>query len=113
MADASSQLSRGALKAIFFQPDVAAQQYQVPIFQCLQVKPMAPGGTGERYRVVISDFQDYCQGMLATQANHLVHDGKLVRGCIVRCKSYNASSIKGKPYVPPQSSPFCVQARLN
>lgn len=37
--------------------------------------------------------------MLATQANHVVHDGKLVKGCIVRVKSYNPNSVKGKKYV--------------
>lgn len=34
--------------------------------------------------------------MLATQANHVIHDNSLVRGCIVRVKSYQANSVKGK-----------------
>lgn len=38
----------------------------------------------------------YVQTMLATQASHVVHDGKLVRGCLVRIKSYQANSVKGK-----------------
>lgn len=43
----------------------------------------------------------YVQTMLATQASHVVHDGKLVRGCIVRVKSYQANSVKGKKYASP------------
>ncbi|KAH8912027.1 replication factor-a protein 1 [Coniochaeta sp. PMI_546] len=69
--------------------------------QCLQIKTLeskaAPGGNGpERFRVVLSDIRNYVQCMLATQANHVVHDGKLTRGCIVRLKSYQANSVKGK-----------------
>ena len=38
----------------------------------------------------------YVQCMLATQANHVIHDGKLVRGCIIRIKQYQANAVKGK-----------------
>lgn len=114
MADAASQVSRGALNALFYQPDVAAQQFPAPIMQCLQVKPMAAqSGGGERYRIVLSDMTNYCQCMLATQANHVVHDGKLVRGCFVRIKSSNPTSVKGKKYVEFKLLPLCLQARLN
>lgn len=40
MGDAASQINRGALNAIFFQQDLAAAQFQVPVLQCLQIKPM-------------------------------------------------------------------------
>lgn len=69
--------------------------------QCLQIKPLAqqqPGG-GERYRIVLSDMDNYVQCMLATQANHVVHDGKLVKNCILRIKSFQSNSVKGKKYV--------------
>lgn len=36
--------------------------------------------------------------MLATQANHVVHDGKLVKNCILRVKSFQSNSVKGKKY---------------
>ena len=73
--------------------------------QCLQIKTLeskaAPGGGNgqERFRVVLSDIRNYVQCMLATQANHVVHEGKLARGCIVRLKSYQANAVKGKKYV--------------
>ena len=34
-----------------------------------------------------------------TEANHVIHDNQLVRGCIVRVKSYQANEVKGKKYV--------------
>ncbi len=86
---------------IFTDLEKAKVQFPVPIFQCLQVKPLGnqqngAAGAGERYRVVLSDIDHYVQTMLATQASHVVHDGKLARGCIVRVKSYQANSVKGK-----------------
>ncbi|ROV98558.1 hypothetical protein VSDG_04280 [Cytospora chrysosperma] len=98
MGDAANHITRGALNAIFNEPDRAATQYPVPVLQCLQIKPLAaqqPGG-GERYRIVLSDIENYVQCMLATQANHVVHDGKLLKNCIVRIKSFQSNSVKGK-----------------
>lgn len=88
--------------AVFNDAENAAQRFPVPILQCLQIKPLAaqpaPGGGAQpdRYRVVLSDLRNYVQCMLATQANHVIHDNSLVRGCIVRIKSYQANSVKGK-----------------
>ena len=74
--------------------------YPVPVLQCLQIKSLDAnknaGNSAERYRIVLSDMRNYVQCMLATQANHVVHDGKLQRGCIVRLKQYQAQSLKGK-----------------
>lgn len=115
--DAASQLSRGALESvscpfspsprwwlvltvhsvIFNDADKASKLFAVPVLQCLQIKQMAPNPAGdERYRLVLSDGTHYVQTMLALQANHVVHDGKLVRGCIVRLKQYTPNNHKGK-----------------
>lgn len=82
---------------IFNDPDKAGKLYPVPVLQCLQIKQMAPNPQGEeRYRLVLSDGTHYVQTMLALQANHVVHEGKLVRGCIVRLKQYTPNNHKGK-----------------
>ncbi|TQV90333.1 hypothetical protein V2A60_004290 [Cordyceps javanica] len=95
--DAESALSKGSLDLIFNDPDKAAKQFPIPTMQCLQVKQMAPSAQGgDRYRLVMSDGQHYVQTMLATQANHVVHDEKLVRGCIARVKQYTPNNLKGK-----------------
>ncbi|OTB09130.1 hypothetical protein M426DRAFT_316422 [Hypoxylon sp. CI-4A] len=101
VAAAQQAITHGALDAIFNDPEHVAQRYPVPVLQCLQIKPLAaqpgPGGQQpERYRVVLSDINNYVQCMLATQANHVIHDGSLVRGALVRIKSYQANMVKGK-----------------
>ncbi|KAK3301326.1 uncharacterized protein B0H64DRAFT_429213 [Chaetomium fimeti] len=97
---AEQQISQGAIEAIFFDPDRAAVQYPVPVMQCLHIKTLESKGPGaaapERYRIVLSDIRNYVQCMLATQANHVMHDGQLQRGSVVRVKQYQAQSLKGK-----------------
>ncbi|PHH66943.1 hypothetical protein CDD81_5295 [Ophiocordyceps australis] len=95
--DAASLISRGSLDVIFNDPDKAAKLFPVPILQCLQIKQMAPSAQGgDRYRLVMSDGQHYVQTMLATQANHVVHDDKLLRGSLARIKQYTPNNLKGK-----------------
>ncbi|CAD6438941.1 f508a358-488b-4ca6-9146-1819018c094a [Sclerotinia trifoliorum] len=53
-------------------------------------------GQAERFRLVVSDIQNFVQCMLATQANHVIHDGKLTKGCFIRLKNYQANEVKGK-----------------
>ncbi|KAL2758635.1 hypothetical protein ACRALDRAFT_1068902 [Sodiomyces alcalophilus JCM 7366] len=95
--DPASRITRGALNAIFTDPDNVAAKFPVPILQCLQIKPLGgqPGAV-DRYRIVLSDVNNYVQSMLATQVNHLVHDGQLVRNCIVRITNYQPNTVKGK-----------------
>jgi replication factor A1 len=91
-----------------------------PIVQCVQIKPLPPQNNTDRYRAVFSDINNYIQTMLATrkstlappalspssglitvpeEANHVVRDGPLRRGCFVRLKSFQANSVKGKKLV--------------
>lgn len=97
MATAAVMALLTRCSAIFNDKANVDARFPVPILQCLQVKALAaqPNG-GERYRVVLSDIQNYVQCMLATQANHVVHDGKLNRGSIVRIQKYQAQWVKGK-----------------
>ncbi|KAI9739046.1 MAG: Replication factor A protein 1 [Cirrosporium novae-zelandiae] len=95
-SDPASHVSQGSLAAIFDGGNIVAQ----PILQCLQIKPLAgQGGNPERYRVVFSDIQNYVQSMLATQANHIMHQGKLRKGCFVRIKQFQANAVKGKKII--------------
>ncbi|KAF3057993.1 Replication factor A protein 1 [Daldinia childiae] len=99
-AAAQQSITQGALDAIFSDPEHVEQLFPVPILQCLQIKPLGPqqgaAGQPDRYRVVLSDIRNYVQCMLATQANHVIHNNSLVRGALVRIKSYQANSVKGK-----------------
>ncbi|PGH03823.1 replication factor A1 [Blastomyces parvus] len=94
MADPASEITVGALSAIF---DDSKPKVAEPILQCLQVKPLpAQPNSPERFRAVFSDITNYIQTMLATQANHYVTSGQLARGCFVRLKSFQANMVKGK-----------------
>ncbi|KAE8400438.1 hypothetical protein BDV37DRAFT_257930 [Aspergillus pseudonomiae] len=93
-SDAASQISVGALSAIF---DETKPQIREPIVQCVQIKPLPPQQNNqERYRAVFSDISNYVQTMLATQANRFVTSGQLRKGCFVRLKSFQSNSVKGK-----------------
>ncbi|MCJ1442860.1 MAG: Replication factor A protein 1 [Stictis urceolatum] len=95
MSNLETVVDKGSLRAVFdgSLPSITPQ----PVMQCLQVKPMAgQQGQPERYRVVFSDINNFVQSMLATQANHVVTEGRLQKGCVVRLKSFQANKVKGR-----------------
>ncbi|KAI9810389.1 MAG: Replication factor A protein 1 [Pycnora praestabilis] len=95
--DAASHISQGSLSAIFKSAESGDASSAQPVLQCVQIKPLAgQAGNPERFRVVFSDIQNFVQSMLATQANHVVHEGKLKKGCFVRLKAFQANQVKGK-----------------
>ena len=101
MIPAPRQPSNSRPRAIFSDAERAAIQFPVPVMQCLHIKSLEnkAGGSGpDRYRIVLSDVRNYVQCMLATQANHVMHDGLLQRGSIVRVKQYQAQCLNGKKY---------------
>jgi replication factor A1 len=104
--------------AIFNDPVKLQREWPVPICQCVQIKTLGASGESgapERYRLVLSDVKNFVQSMLSTrmysiilwqsqsdfyvEANHVVHEGKLKKGSVVRLKSYQANSVKGKRYI--------------
>ncbi|KAJ2892697.1 hypothetical protein MKZ38_009472 [Zalerion maritima] len=90
-------ITQGALQDIFRDVSTADKRHPFPVFQCLQIKPLSGGpGTSERFRIVLSDINNYCQSMLATQANSVVKDDILKKGHLVRVTGYQANSVKGK-----------------
>ncbi|KAL8795017.1 MAG: hypothetical protein Q9195_002465 [Heterodermia aff. obscurata] len=96
-ANAASLINQGSLSAIFSSSNDPNSNHLQPVLQCVQVKPLAgQPGAPERFRVVFSDIINFVQSMLATQANGVVQEGKLVKGCFVRLKSFQANQVKGK-----------------
>ncbi|KAI9794150.1 MAG: Replication factor A protein 1 [Candelina submexicana] len=101
--DPASYITQGSLSTIFntgISGNISGSvnpAHANPILQCVQIKPLpGQGGAPDRYRVVFSDIVNFVQSMLATQANHVVYNGKLKKGSIVRLKSFQASLLKGK-----------------
>ncbi|KAK6358658.1 Replication factor A protein 1 [Orbilia blumenaviensis] len=91
-------LSGGSLAAIFAAGcENPKEAWKDPIMQVLLVKKIeAQGKTPERYRIVVSDGIHFTQGMIASQSNYLMADGKIQRGSIVRMKEYEAGKVKDK-----------------
>ncbi|KAI9683656.1 MAG: Replication factor A protein 1 [Trizodia sp. TS-e1964] len=95
--DPAAAISQGSLRDIFTHEDPSQWSFPTPVLQCVQVKPMAQqSGAPDRYRVVLSDIQNFVQCMLAVQANNLVHEGKLKRGVFVRLKNFQSNTLKDK-----------------
>ncbi|XP_015897369.3 replication protein A 70 kDa DNA-binding subunit A isoform X1 [Ziziphus jujuba] len=73
-----------------------------PVLQILDVRmvntqggqPVAP--EKERYRVVISDGAYHQQGMLGTQNNDLVRQGRLQKGSLVRLKEFVCTPVQAR-----------------
>ncbi|KAH0565886.1 hypothetical protein GP486_000716 [Trichoglossum hirsutum] len=96
-SDAASHITIGALKTIFSSDGNPEEVFPNPVLQCVQVRPLAAQpNTPERFRIVLSDIDNFIQCMLASQANHVIHDGKLKKGSIVRLKSFQKNNVKGK-----------------
>lgn len=69
-----------------------------PVLQVIEVmqvitKAQQPSST-ERFRVVLSDGTHQQQGMLATQKNHFVKEGKLQKGSIVRLTHFVCNEVQ-------------------
>ena len=60
------------LSAIFNDPERLQKDFPVPVCQCVQIKALGSQGEGnpERYRIVLSDVNNFVQGMLATRKSH-------------------------------------------
>ncbi|KAL7269589.1 Replication factor A protein 1 [Rhizina undulata] len=69
----------------------------IPVVQILKIKPTpGVGGQPDRYRIVFSDTLNFIQAMLATQANNLVSDNIIERGCFIRLTQYQENQVKDK-----------------
>ncbi|KAI9808713.1 MAG: hypothetical protein M1825_003865 [Sarcosagium campestre] len=99
--DPASQVSQGSLRAIWEASNPTDTAFPHPVLQCLQTKLLSSqqGNVPDRYRVVFSDVKNFIQSVLATQANGLIQQDKLKKGCFVRLKSFQRSEVKGRKII--------------
>ncbi|RPB29585.1 replication factor A 1, rfa1 [Terfezia boudieri ATCC MYA-4762] len=91
--DPTSVISIGTLRNVF--TGDAGQVLPPIVVQCLQTRTLSPSPQAqERFRVVLSDTVHFVQCMLASQNNHLIKHGDLVKGSIIRLTSYQTNQIK-------------------
>ncbi|KAI9772109.1 MAG: Replication factor A protein 1 [Geoglossum simile] len=114
MAAGASSVTVGALKAIFNSEGDLEPHFQSPTLQCVQIRSMtAQPNLPERFRIVLSDINNYIQTMLAShlaassvwtvsdwihtpEANYVIHNGKLKKGSFVRLTKFQTNQVKGK-----------------
>lgn len=54
---------------------------------------------GERFRVVLSDGEQYAQGMFSSQLNHMVAEHRLQPNGLIRIEEYMTNSVADKPLI--------------
>ena len=93
---ASSPLTKHGI-AVIFGDHKTHPAYQQPIVQILNTKKIsaqassangAAASVPEKYRLILSDGEQYCQGVLATQMNHLMHAEEIVKNSIVKLNKF-------------------------
>lgn len=78
-----------------------------PTLQFLSIKKVVPAAnqpgpannanaTTDRYRIIISDGQNFLQAMLATQLNHLVEDDRIGKNTVALIESMSCQNILDK-----------------
>jgi Replication factor-A protein 1, N-terminal domain len=96
--------TRGVLKAIFNDPSQHQKDFHVPGCQLAQMKRLNTDDApwvcqAECYRLGLSDIHHFAQCLLVASQNHLVHEGKLKIGSILRLRVYHVESIRGKSFL--------------
>ncbi|KAK6340603.1 Replication factor A protein 1 [Orbilia brochopaga] len=93
-----ANLSGGCLAAIFAAGcENPKEAWKDPVLQVLLVKKIeAQGKSPERYRIVLSDGLHFTQGMVGTQINHIMAEGKIDKGCIIKLTEYGTGRVKDK-----------------
>ncbi len=82
------ELTKGAVKALLEQREIAG-----PIVQIVEVRKLQKT---DRYRVVLSDGDFFCQGMFANQLNGMLNDDEVARKSVVKLNNWVINPIQGK-----------------
>ena len=65
-----------------------------PTVQLIRVIPVTSNKAATRYRVIISDGVQHCQGMLTTQNNHFVESGEVAPNVILKVSDFMKNIVK-------------------
>ncbi|OBZ69131.1 Replication factor A protein 1 [Grifola frondosa] len=71
-----------------------------PTLQFLSFKKVTPNAGSstnvDRYRIIVSDGEHFLQAMLATQLNHLVEEGQIIKQTIAIIEKFTCNMVQGK-----------------
>jgi len=86
-------LTQGAIvKMCFTLEELHSVLQVIDLKQCQSQQNSAT----ERYRLILSDGLHHQQGMLATQKNELVHNGRLQEGSIVKLAQFICNDVQNR-----------------
>ena len=68
----------------------------VPVVQILKIAHIGKNGATSRFRVILSDGKHKAHGMLATQNNADVEEGKISTNTIIRVQDYMKNIVQDK-----------------
>ena len=89
MADDTVHLTEGAVRALVQSEGTPVNPGSTScVVQVLRVIKVGGNQGQDRYRVILSDGQNFVQGMLATQLNQLVASGQIADNALIRVNDY-------------------------
>lgn len=98
---ANVQLTGGICKRLTTTTDedeLEALFNSAPTLQILSIKKVGagPGSTLDRYRLIVSDGEGFTQSMMATQLNHYVDEGLVVKNTVIVVEKFTCNYVQQK-----------------
>ncbi|KAI8136441.1 replication factor-A protein [Fennellomyces sp. T-0311] len=92
----ADMLTKNAIK-ILYEGDENVPKPENPVLQVINVKSIqGQNSSTTRYRVILSDGDNYMQAMLCSALGHLGEEGAIPRGSIIRLTECNVSNINNR-----------------
>lgn len=94
-------LDQGSIMRMVHMDEASSNPSFCPTVQIYKVIPVvgASNASQKRYRVILSDGQHHCQGMLATQNNYRVESNEIADFTIVRITDHMKNLVQGKTLI--------------
>ena len=93
----ATDLTSGAVRTLVQSEGTSANPgFPSSVVQILKVIKVGGNQGQDRYRVILSDGQNFVQGMLATQLNQLVASGQIADNALIRVNDYMNNLVQNK-----------------
>ncbi|KAI5476412.1 replication factor A1 [Pseudohyphozyma bogoriensis] len=96
------ELSKGSVAALFAKQTAEDNPIlHEPVLQVLSLKKISSQGSGDRYRLLLSDGEYFTQGMLATTLNHLIasETPSIDKNTVIRLTSYASNMVQNRQII--------------
>eukprot|EP00566_Odontella_aurita_P008209 CAMPEP_0113582910 /NCGR_PEP_ID=MMETSP0015_2-20120614/32195_1 /TAXON_ID=2838 /ORGANISM="Odontella" /LENGTH=659 /DNA_ID=CAMNT_0000487671 /DNA_START=108 /DNA_END=2087 /DNA_ORIENTATION=- /assembly_acc=CAM_ASM_000160 len=93
-----ASLTHGAVRRLVVSEGQQSDPSFSPTVQVINVRRVGKGGA-DRFRTILSDGENFIQGMLATQLNHMVEDRQIADNTIVKIRDFMVNPVQNKMVV--------------